>query len=174
MGLMKTHSVFLTLSASLLLVGCASAQHGIVLAPVGPASVQATAAVPQGTLLVYSAYDVHAPSMGDFEDRHHYSDYRVFTEDGKLLEKVHNDTGKMMGDPTRVNLPPGAYHVVANANGYGVVTVPVVIAVNRTTTLHLEGGGSWPKGAPDPTDAVRLPDGRRVGWRADAETAANQ
>jgi len=64
-------------------------------------------------------------------------------------------------------LPAGTYRVVARANGYGIVTVPVVIEKNQVTTVHLEGGGSWENEvARSQSDAVRLPDGRIVGWRA--------
>jgi hypothetical protein len=97
--------------------------------------------------------------------RQEYSDYRIYSADGQLRQRVHNDTGTALGSPVTVRLPPGQYRVVARANGYGTVTVPVVIATGGTTVIHLEGG-NWPdKAAFNETNAVRLPDGRIVGWR---------
>ena len=54
--------------------------------------------------------------------------------------------------------------MVARANGYGTVTVAVVVAANRVTTVHLEGGSS-DETADNQNDTVRLPDGNMVGWR---------
>jgi len=67
-------------------------------------------------------------------------------------------------------LQPGKYEVVARANGYGEVTVPVVVEAQRTTVLHLEGGAPWhPRPAFDPDNSVSLPDGRVIGWKAVAD-----
>ena len=66
------------------------------------------------------------------------------------------------------NFRPGEYHVIARANGYGYVTVPVIIEARRSTVLHLEGDGSWPDESMfNQTNAVRLPDGQIVGRRTD-------
>jgi hypothetical protein len=47
------------------------------------------------------------------------------------------------------------------------VDVPKVIAAGQTTILHLEGGGFWPdESAFNKTNAVRLPDGLVIGWKA--------
>ena len=76
----------------------------------------------------------------------------------------------ILQDPAPVELPAGKYRVVANANGYGQVTIPVIIEAQQTTVLHLEGGGSWLNEAEfNQTNAVRLPDGQIVGWRTAAE-----
>jgi len=59
------------------------------------------------------------------------------------------------------------YRIVAAANGYGMVTVPVTIAAGQTTILHLQGGSTWPNQAAfNQTNAVRLPDGGIVGWKS--------
>jgi len=168
---MKTRYTLIILSATTLLSGCASAQHGLTLGPVGPPSIQSTAVDNQdGTLVVFSAYDVTAAGTGDYEHRHHYSDYKILTQDGKLLQNVHNDSNTVLREATRVKLPAGTYRVVAHANGYGVVTVPVAIEKNEVTTVHLEGGGSWENdAAQNQANVVRLPDGRIVGWRAPEE-----
>ena len=67
-----------------------------------------------------------------------------------------------------MTLPAGQYRITARANGYGYVTVPVVIAANRNTIVHLETD-SPNSAAFNQTNAVRLPGGEIVGWK----TAAN-
>ena len=48
--------------------------------------------------------------------------------------------------------------------------MPVVILGGKVTVVHLERGGSWPdRSQMIQVGAVRLPDGRVVGWRATAE-----
>jgi len=172
MIVMKSIITFLTLAAGLLLSGCASYERGLVLDPVGPAPIQSATAGSKGSLVVYSAFDVHADSTGADPDRHRHTDIKIFSEDGKLLQAVHNDTGTMLEGPVEVELSAGTYRIAARANGYGVVTLPVVIAPHRITTVHLEGGGSWQKKrAFNQTNAVHLPDGQIVGWRAGTEDA---
>jgi len=155
--------------AALLWSSCAYNQQRLVLDPVGP-SPQASGTGTTGALVVFSAYEVTAPGVGDFEHRHHYSDYRILSENGKTLQTVHNDCGTVMREAARVQLPAGKYRVAASSNGYGTVIVPVVIATNRTTVLHLEGGYSWPTDTMfNQANSVRLPDGEVVGWRASAD-----
>lgn len=170
---MKAESLLApVLLASLVLFGgCASSDSGIVRNPVGP-SVTNPAGL-AGTLVVYSAFDNRAVSTGDV-DRRRLSDYRIYSADGRLLQKVHNDSGIMWSGPKEVRLSPGNYRVAARANGFGLVTVPVLIAANRTTAVHLEGGGSWPGRPATAAEAVRLPDGQVVGWRAETANGPGQ
>src|ERR1039458_6370898 len=137
---MKTYCTVILLTAATLWSGCASGQHGLTLNPVGPPSIQSTASDDHGTLVVFSAYDVTAAGVGDYEHRHQYSDYKILTQDGKLLQNVHNDSNTVLREAARVKLPAGTYRVVAHANGYGRVTVPVVIEKNEVTPVHLDGG----------------------------------
>jgi hypothetical protein len=166
-GVMKTLYAYLVLTgAALLCSSCAYNQHGVVLNSVGP-SPYVSGTSTTGTLMVFSAFSVTSPGIGDFEHRQHYSDYKILSDDGKPLQTVHNDVGTVTKEATRVQLAPGKYRVSANSNGFGTVTVPVIIAANQTTILHLEGGYLWPKdAAPDLSNSVRLPDGEIVGWRA--------
>ena len=140
----------------------------MVLDPVGPAPVQSLAGnSTKGALLVYSAYEVNADFNARDPRRPEYSDYRIYTADGNLQSRVHNGSGTILQRPQRVELPAGTYRVAAQANGYGLVTVPVVIEAGRDTVLHLEGGASWPAHSGfNRTNAVRLPDGEIVGWKA--------
>jgi hypothetical protein len=158
------------LAAATLWSGCAISPREMVLEPVGPRSIQSMALNDTGTLVVYSAYDVTAAGVGDYEHRRHYSDYKILSPDGKLLQIVHDDSNTVLREATPVILPAGLYHVVAQANGYGVVTVPVVIEKGEVTVVHLEGGGPRENViAHNQPDLVRLPDGRIVGYRATGE-----
>jgi hypothetical protein len=164
-------TTFLTsniVAAGVLLAGCATGKSGITLGTVGPVPAQAAASSTNGTLVVYSAYEANADFNSRDPYRPEYSDYRILTTDGKLLQRVRNNSGTILQGPVSVELPPGKYHVIARANGYGYVTVPVIIEAQRSTVLHLEGGGSrLDKSAIGQTNAVRLRDGQIVGWRTD-------
>ncbi|MGA3268703.1 MAG: hypothetical protein ABSE16_18015 [Verrucomicrobiota bacterium] len=171
MEAMKTLFTLIVITTGALLSGCATG-NGLTLDTVGPPLPQPTAASStstNGTLVVYSAFRRNA----DFNSRDHYrqeySDYKIFSPNGKLLQRVHNNSGTILQDAVPVELPPGKYQVIARANGYGFVTVPVIIAARQNTILHLEGGGSWPdESAFNQTNAVRLPDGLIIGWKAAA------
>ncbi len=166
---MKSVSIFCVLAIGALLSSCASERNRLVLDPVGPPPGQSStmSSSTNGTLVVYSAYDVDA-NWNARDPRHPvHSDFKIFSRDENLLRAVHNDSGTILQEPAPVELPSGKYRVVASANGYGRVTIPVVIEACQTTVLHLEGGGSWPNKAEfNQTNAVRLPDGQIIGGRA--------
>ena len=157
------------LATTALLAGCASRGPALVLAPIGPAPFPRAPAGSTGTLEVFSAFEQGA----DFNSqlyRRRYTDYRIFSADDKLMQTVRNDAGTLVEAPKQVKLPVGAYRVVARANGYGEVTVPVVIRADQVTTVHLEGGPSWPNRRQlTESNPVRLPDGEIAGWRASAD-----
>ena len=142
---MQTFLTLMLVMAGALLSGCVTGRNGLALNTVGPPLPQPTAEnSTNGTLVVYSAYEVSADFNSRDPNRPEYSDYRILTNDGKLLQRVHNDSGTALQDPVAVGLPPGKYRVSARANGYGYVTVPIIIESQQTTTLHLEAGGFWP------------------------------
>ena len=166
-------SLTVLLAASALLPGCASSPRGLVLDPVGPPLTRPAAAGSQGTLVVFSAFAVHGPGPSEPDYHRHYSDYRIFSAGGQFLQNVPNDAGPTGEDPAGVKLPAGTYRVVARANGYGLVTVPVVIATDQVTTVHLEGSATWPNQTAFTSDnTVHLPDGQVAGWRAGAGSTA--
>lgn len=151
------------------LAGCASPNNGSVLNTVGPAPSSAgNDNSTTGTLVVYSAYEVNADFNSRDPNRPEYSDYRIYTNDGKLLERVHNNSDTIFQDPRRVALPAGSYCVVASANGFGHVTIPVTITTRKTTMVRLEGNWSASYQFND-TNAVRLPDGQVVGYRSTSD-----
>ena len=166
---MKTSFTLIVIAADALLSGCATGKNGLVLNTVGPSPSQPVAtssSLTNGILVVYSAIRRNADFNALDPNRPEYSDYTIFTTDGKLLQKVHNNSGTILQEPVAVELPPGKYNVIARANGYGYVTVPVMIETQQNTILHLEGGGSWPNESEfNQTNAVRLPDGVIIGWK---------
>ena len=165
---MRLNVIFAMGSLGLLLAGCATTNNGMVLEGVGPdptSPVNTTATT--GTLLVYSAYTVNADFNVRDPHRPQYTDYRIFTPDGKLQQQVQNSTDTILQRPKEVELPVGTYRIVAEANAYGTVTVPVAIEPGQITVVHLEGGDRWPnRNAFNQSNAVRLPDGEIVGWKS--------
>ncbi len=154
-------------AVSVVLGGCASQRSGLVLEPVGPAPEPASNSQGAGTQVVFSAF-ARGPDLNRGPYHRQYSDYRLFSADGKdLLAWVQNDSGTQLEGPKRVELTPGRYEVLARANGYGLVKVPVVIQPARTTVVHLEGSVWWPRTAHiADSEPVRLPHSEIVGWRA--------
>jgi hypothetical protein len=169
--LMKTNpTVLLALTAvsfALFVSGCASSGPSLVLAPVGPSLPVADSTAGEGTLLVYSAFKTGVPSPYLPDDIRQHTSYELRSADGKLLQVVPNEAGYQGEDPVPMHLPAGHYRITARANGHGLVVVPVVIVEKKVTTVHLEGGVSWPdKDALTDANSVRLPDGGIVGWKA--------
>jgi len=166
----KTFFTFIVTTAGALLTGCATG-NGPALDTVGPSLPQPVSATStDGILVVYSAYEANADFNSRNPDLPEYSDYRILTTDGKPLQRVRNNSGTILQDPLPVELPAGKYRVIARANGYGYVTIPVIIEAQQSTVLHLEGGGSWLGNSTlAQTNTVRLPDGQVVGWRASEE-----
>jgi len=150
------------------------ADHRLVLDPVGPSPIQSSASGVNGSLIVFSAFDPHSHLNG-YPYRRYYTSYKLFSNDGQLLRTVQNDNGRLVEGPARVTLPPGTYRVVASANGFGEVVVPVVIAAYQVTTVHLDGRASSADTATlASSNPVRLPDGEIVGWRTTGdETSAH-
>ena len=142
---MKSVMAALLIGSVLYLTGCTNFTSNLTLDTVGPAPVSVHAAsLDAGSLVVYSAFEVNADFNNEDPYRHEYSNYRIFTDDGRFLQFVKNDNGTSVGNPTAVSLPAGKYLVKAHANGRGTVTVPVIIVNGRTTAVHLETGGAQP------------------------------
>ena len=155
------------MAAAILYSGCASQRNNVVLDTVGPVQLPKPDPISmnEGTLMVYSAFDP-GPHFGASDPyRPVYSNYEIYSVDGKLLKKISNHDNTMLQRPLGVGLPPGKYSVEAPANGYGFVTVPVIVKAGQSTILHLEGGSSFGSHLANDTNLVRLPDGQVVGWR---------
>jgi hypothetical protein len=146
--------------------GCVSKPSNLVLDTVGPSEPSHSQTSGKGSLLVYSAFDP-IPHFDSLTYRSFYTDYEVFSDQGQLLQTVHNDGGTALEGPRPVSLPPGRYRVIAQANGFSKVTVPIIIAAHHLTTVHLEGGAAWgSRGQGGSNSLVRLPDGQVVGEHA--------
>jgi len=163
---MKPLAAICLFSAALLASGCASRQNPLVLDRVGPAFAQNAGPDAKGTLIVFSAFDVHA-HFNDLPYRRFYSDYEVLSEDGRLLQTVRNQRG-LTEAPSRVELPAGAYRIAARANGYGSVIVPVMIAADQVTTVDLGTGHLRRNLSMLSSNPVRLPNGQIVGYKAES------
>lgn len=140
---MRLPLAFLVLLAAGLLSGCLNntSEPPLVLKRVGPPSAPSDNNA-QGSLLVFSAITVGMPDNTLAGRRVHHSDYRILSEDGHFLQSVHNDYDNSWEGPREVELPAGKYRIVAQAVGYGTVTVPVLIAAHQMTRVHLERGSS--------------------------------
>jgi len=115
---MKTLIVLTAITVGATLSGCTTDQTKLVLDRVGPPlSPSSPVASTSGTLLVYSAYAVNADFNARDPNRPEYSDYKILSADGKLLQQVHNDSGTLLQEAVPVELLPGQYNVRARANG---------------------------------------------------------
>lgn len=172
---MKTPTVSVPALIGLLLTGCVSSGPDLVLAPVGPppptnssTGSMTSADSSRGSLVVYSACEVHPDFNATDPTRRRYTDYQIVDEQGQVREVVHNNSSMLWEGPVEIPLPAGRYRIVARAMSYGRVTIPVVIVPRKLTQVHLNGGDSWP-GVSHLKDVplVRLPNGQAVGWPAD-------
>ena len=112
-----------------------------------------------GDLMVYSA--TFAPTLEEGEYPAH-TDYTIATVADKPLQHITNQTGSFDKRPATVSLASGEYHVRAQYQRGGFITVPVTIEPGKTTILDLDGTPAA-RGSSDP---IRLPDGTLAGWRS--------
>ena len=158
---MKSINLILGAAIVSMLAGCSSTP--IVLDPVGPAPPGATAPLREGKLIVYSATE----TINDGEINYFpHTSYHIFTPDGKRFRTVNNHVGRNDETPEWVRLPAGSYNVRAQADGYGFVTVPVMIKWGRLTEVNLETWGRKKTPVTNEAAVVQLPNGYVVGWRA--------
>jgi hypothetical protein len=146
-----------------LAAGCSFHPYTTVLSPVGPQPLAHASTKSDGTLVVFSAQDFGAP--GDDLGRYR-SGYNLHSEDGKRLKHISNRAGSRGEDPSKVNLPPGRYKVVARAAAFGTVSVEVVLEAGKTTFVHLDGSELAGTSSLSNANFVSLPDGLIIGWRA--------
>ena len=102
-------------------------------------------------------------SEGDNPTWYQHTDYYIYGRDGKLARRIGNNDGRYAEPPRQVMLPAGQYLVVAQANDYFWVEVPVTIKRGQTTRVHLDDHWQPPADAPK-TELVCLPNGNPVGW----------
>jgi len=157
----RTGIVSCLTAGMVLLTSCAS--QPLALGPVGPGPGGSRASsISKGDLQVFTeTEEYYLDQMSYFP----HTDYQIYSLEGKHLRRVWNHQTHEDERPAIVSLPPGMYLVKAWAEFYGVVTVPVSIKSNQTTTVVLQPG--WNPGKPVASaDLVQMPDGYFVGWRA--------
>jgi hypothetical protein len=161
---MKNKTRYLLLGIVPFLASCAS--QPLTLAPVGPRPVATERFLPHsgnGQLEVFTETQEWDPS--DDVPYFPHSDYQLYSAAGTRLKRVWNAQNHEDQTPAAVTLPAGNYTVRAAAQGYGLVSVPVVIRPGQTTTVILQPG--WkPAAAGAGAEIVRMPDGYPIGWRA--------
>ncbi len=162
---MKMITVVLGAAVSCALAGCVSAP--MTLAPVGPNPAGRVSASEEGQLEVFSKLQLHHDG-NEYDPNpawYQHTDYVVYDMQGKRVRHVFNTVGHYEQAPSVTSLPPGEYRVVARAQGYLRVTVPVVIEAGRTTRVHLDAQWQAPMGTRE-TELVEVPGGYPVGWLA--------
>jgi len=118
----------------------------------------------RGVLVVWSAR-IRVPSATSAMDIEMRSSYKIFSDAGDFLSKIQNTDGYQTLEPQPIWLAPGTYVVLAQAAGYGPVSVPIVIRANEITLVDLEGDAPWPdRMALLRSNPVRLPNGEIIGW----------
>jgi len=150
-----------------IIVSCATQPH-LVLDTVGPPSssrgFSSLDFAGAGYLRVYSATETRRADK--FINYYPHTPYTIYTTNGQRFKWVRNSVADTDENPALVRLPAGLYSVRAKDDGYGLVSVPVAIKGGETTIVHLDAGPLSSVEALNPTNAVRLPNGRLVGWRA--------
>jgi hypothetical protein len=151
--------------------GCATPLAQRVTDPVGPGGDHGVADRGEGRLRVDTATE--ARREGGYLNWVPTS-YTLYTRSGEKVRSVVNHIGDGES-PAVIMLPSGHYRVVAQAAGFGLVTVPVVVMANRLTEVFL-GRNGMPFGKEQPEDKVaRLAPGERViGWLAPPDPAAGR
>ena len=149
---------------SVVIVGCSSNPTTVLVSAIGPSpSAPINGALSDGQLQVYTATEGHD------EDAVYYyphSAYTIFGANGEKVRYVRNHIDRYDETPQIVSLAPGAYTVRGRADGYGYITVPVIVKSGRRTSVYLNRTRRPVLSQAEERLLVRLPDGRAVGWRA--------
>lgn len=170
---MKTRVFNGLLTLALFATGCAFNREAVITEPVGPPLQTSHVPSSNGNLVVYSGFEVTEVTGFAYEYAKPHTPYVIYTPDGKWVKRVRNYAGGMLDDPETVSLPAGNYKVSAKANGYARVTLPVVVAVGKTTVVHLDSSGFNLARQNPKANLVRLPDGQIIGWLANGSSDSN-
>lgn len=180
---MKSVLVSTLLLAVIPLAGCASGNSTLALRQTvgpGPAPTGRPVSGKEGALRVFSARQSAYIDLNEAVFRENndfgrndflyvpaHTDYSIYSQGGRFIERVRNSRDQNDAVPTLVTLPAGSYEVKAEAEVAGsstTVLLPVKIVSGQDTLAHLEG--DWKPGVRAPeSELVRLPDGQIIGWR---------
>lgn len=159
---MKSINLVLGTAIIWVLTGCSTTP--VVLDPVGPPPPGATAPLHQGYLKVFTTTEARK----DGEDTYYpHSGYHIYTASGVRWKYVPNRIDVTDESPMVVVIPVGNYKVVARADGYGRITVPIVINGGMLTEVNLETWNRRKTSVSNEAAVVQLPNGYAVGWRAE-------
>ncbi|HVM60961.1 MAG TPA: hypothetical protein VMV72_08845 [Verrucomicrobiae bacterium] len=165
---MKRLLILWWLAGATLAMSCALTTKPVVLGTVGPDPSAPASATATGFLKVYSAVKCY-PYDRQFYYGH--TDYGVYDTKGTRVRSVRNAASYHDLAPALVSLPAGRYDVVAWADGYELVKVPVVIRTGQLTEVNLEADRKPDVTATTEDSVVRMDDGRIVGWSATGAVA---
>jgi hypothetical protein len=143
---MKTNLLLNFTVAALLLVPAIltlPAHAGPVLPTVGPDSNDDK--VTCGYLKVYSRTEQTQWGENTYYNVH--TAYWIYNTAGKRIKTVANHDSSIDETPEKVSLTPGHYVVRAWSDDDGLVTVPVIVKLAETTSVHLESGSAETSGA---------------------------
>lgn len=160
---MKRLLMLCWLGVSTFAMSCALTTKPVVLGTVGPDPSSQVLATTNGFLRVYTAVKCYP------YDRQYYfghTDYGIYDAAGKRVRSVRNAARFHDLTPALVTLPAAIYNVVAWADGYELVKVPVVIKAGQLTEVNLEADRKPSIPATVAGDVVRMDNGRIVGWSA--------
>jgi hypothetical protein len=138
-----------------------TAHAGPVLPVVGPTPPGVYDKVSCGYLKVFSRTE--QTQWGEDTYYNVHSAYWVYDSNGKRMT-IDNHDSSIDEAPQKVELAPGRYIVKAWSDNDGLVTVPVIIKLARTTTVNLQEGSK--QASIDESRAVNSPSGQIVGWKA--------
>jgi hypothetical protein len=148
-----------------LLASFSTAAHaGPVLPAVGPRPAGEYQEVSCGYLKVFSRTE--QTEWGENTYYYPHTAYTILDASGHKVREVDNRDSEIDERPSRVELRPGTYFVKAWSDNDGLVTVPVIIKLARTTSVHLEEGRASDQDVFDASRAVKTPSGQVVGWKA--------
>jgi hypothetical protein len=137
----KFLSSLIVVSALVSALACFStqAQAGPVLAAVGPDTpAPDDHPITCGYLEVYSATDLGDSLDNGCDIFYPHSAYWIYDKAGKRIKTVQNHGTVPDEGPDKVELKPGTYTVRAYSENQGMVTVPVIIKLARTTAVHID------------------------------------
>jgi len=149
------------------MASCSNSPAGVYLPTVGPEPPSSPDSQ-KGVLIVYSELERVTPPFDEFELRR--SAFDVISETRNDVQHIANN--QESDEPVRLYLAPGRYVVAASTRKFGVVKVPVIIATDNSTLVHLDGSKLANAEQHSGEQIVRLPNGAAVGWAASSNASA--
>lgn len=141
-------------------ISSACVHHHEILEAVGPAPPLPSPA-PRGFVRVYTPTEEYTDSDVFY---YPHRDFSILSSYGAVVKRVRNADSPWDETPALTALPVGSYKIKSWTRRSGIVTVPVIVELGRTTDVYLDDSferSEVPHGA-----YVTLPSGEIIGWRA--------